>query len=405
MPVQPIPTGAISPRLRFFFACASLAGGMLIAGALPPAAAAKDVSGIAATGKGAANGGASKPRPAPDVIVFTNGDQLSGLLERVSGNSVLFKSDMAGELTISMDKIKELRSSGNFAVIRKSVPFRRGTVQMGTVTLADKKVTVANPAGSPLTVPQSDVLYLIGQSTYDHDLARKPGPFYGWGGNFTLGSSIVKATQNSTTFTGAMSLQRGIPTVQWLPRRNRTTFNMNEAYGKVTQPGTADVKTSIFHADGERDEYISTKTYALGQLAYDHNFSQGLDLAQTYGIGLGRTIIENAVQQLDMKGDLHYLKQQFQDPSNNEDLVGSTFAEIYVRHLPHKVLFNEQLSLSPAWNFEQAFAAAGSATLAVPVYKSFSLSVSTIDNYLNNPGAGFKKNSFQFTTGLTYSFK
>ncbi|MHB1022016.1 MAG: DUF481 domain-containing protein [Acidobacteriaceae bacterium] len=348
---------------------------------------------------------ASKPKPVPDVIIFTNGDQLSGQLVRMSGTNIIFKSDMAGQLTISTAKIKELHSSGNFALVRKDVPYHRGTVQMGTVTLVDKKITVANPAGAPLTVPEQNVLYLIDQSTYDHDLARKPGPLYGWNGSLTAGSSIVKATQNSTTFTGAVTLQRSIPTVPWLPRRNRTTMDANDAYGKVTQPGTPDVKTSIFHADAERDEYISTKMYALGQLAFDHNFSQGLDLAQSYGLGIGRTVFQSGRHQLDVKGDLHYLKQQFQDSANNEDLIGSTFAEIYRRNLPHKIVFNEQTSVSPAWNYETAFAAAGSASLAVPVYKSFSLSVATIDNYLNNPGVGFKKNSFQFTTGVTYSFK
>ena len=39
------------------------------------------------------------PESAPDVVVFTNGDQLSGKLERGIGNSIVFKSDMAGEIT------------------------------------------------------------------------------------------------------------------------------------------------------------------------------------------------------------------------------------------------------------------------------------------------------------------
>ena len=38
--------------------------------------------------------------PTPDVLIFTNGDQLTGHLERGSGNSIVFKSDMAGEITI-----------------------------------------------------------------------------------------------------------------------------------------------------------------------------------------------------------------------------------------------------------------------------------------------------------------
>ncbi len=54
------------------------------------------------------------PKPAPDVIVFTNGDQLTGTLERADGDSFVFKSDIVGEVTVSADKIKELHTSGKY---------------------------------------------------------------------------------------------------------------------------------------------------------------------------------------------------------------------------------------------------------------------------------------------------
>ncbi len=44
--------------------------------------------------------------PQPDTIVFTNGDQLTGTFERAVGDNVLFKSDMAGEITVPFSKIK-----------------------------------------------------------------------------------------------------------------------------------------------------------------------------------------------------------------------------------------------------------------------------------------------------------
>ncbi len=39
-------------------------------------------------------------KPPPDVIVFTNGDQLTGTLERATGDSFVFKSDVVGEVTV-----------------------------------------------------------------------------------------------------------------------------------------------------------------------------------------------------------------------------------------------------------------------------------------------------------------
>src|ERR1700678_564442 len=133
------------------------------------------------------------PKPPPDVIVFTNGDQLTGLLERGVGNSVVFKSDVAGEVTVSLDKVKELHSSGSFAVLRKDVPVSRKTVTPGTVLYADKQLTVATTTAGPETVPVDKIAFIIDQPTYDRELEKKPGPFYGWNGAINGGATIVRA--------------------------------------------------------------------------------------------------------------------------------------------------------------------------------------------------------------------
>src|SRR5215469_16464316 len=65
----------------------------------------------------AARAQTASAKPAPDVIVFTNGDQLTGTLERATGNTFVFKSEIIGEVTVSADKIKELRTGGKFIAL------------------------------------------------------------------------------------------------------------------------------------------------------------------------------------------------------------------------------------------------------------------------------------------------
>jgi hypothetical protein len=38
----------------------------------------------------------------------------------------------------------------------------------------------------------------------------------------------------------------------------------------------------------------------------------------------------------------------------------------------------------------------------MPVYKRFNLSLNVRNDYLNNPAFGYKKNSFEFITEVTY---
>src|SRR5207302_127724 len=175
-------------------------------------------------------------KPTPDLIIFTNGDQLSGTLERGVGNSIIFKSDMAGEITVSLDKVKELRSSGSFAVLRKDIQPTRTNVVPGTLLYENGAMTVLAPLGSPETVPSPQVAYIIDQPTYDMELEKKPGATYGWHGAVNGGTTIVRSTSNGSTYNIGLTLNRAIPAVPYLPARNRTAFNLQETYGKLTSP-------------------------------------------------------------------------------------------------------------------------------------------------------------------------
>jgi hypothetical protein len=347
------------------------------------------------------------PSPAPDVIIFVNGEKLIGHLVRSTGSRVTFRSDMAREITVPWSNIQELQSSHTFAVIPKNVKLHSrqelNQVPQGAVAMKDQKIDVIPPAGQPpQTVAVPDTAFIVDQAALER-VAHPPGFFSNWKGAVTAGVSLVEATQRNRTLTGGITLTRAMPTESWLDHRDRTILNVSAARGTLTQPGSPSLRTSIYHADLERDEYFTQRVYAFGQLAFDHNFSQGLRLQQSYGGGIGWTVLNGPNQSLDVKANLSYGRQRFNDHALNLNLFGSTFAERYTRTLPLGMMLNEQLSVTPAWNNSGAYTAAGSAGLTIPVYKRLSLAVNTIENFLNDPPPGFRKNSLQFTTGLTYS--
>lgn len=364
--------------------------------------------------------------PKSDLVVFTNGDQLVGTMERAVGDSVIFKSDSVGEITIPMSKIKELRTRGSFVVIRKDDKLtnaKKTTRNPGTLTFGDNAVTVQTQTGAPQAVPVKNLAFIVDQQTYNKEVIRHPNLLQGWNGSVSGGATLIRSTQTGTSFTGALTLLRLIPTVPYLPPSNRTTVNVLETYGKLTQPvipqttpptPPSEAKTSIFHADAEHDVYFTPRFYALGELSYDHNFAQGLNLQQVYGGGFGWTPLQTPIQQLDLKADVHYEMQTFIQPDPitvtnprvpNQNLIGSTLGEAYHRNLPGKIVFTESASVLPAFNNPEAYSAVAAAGLTLPTYKRISLAVNGTDNYLNLPAAGYKKNSFQFVTSVVYAFK
>src|ERR1700722_8898353 len=355
---------------------------------------------------------------APDVIVFTNGDQLTGKFLREVNGSVTFHSDIAGDVTVTWDKIKSIHSSQQFAVVEQGQHVTRKTdnaaIAHGAIQVEDNEVKVAPTGGTPKDIPVKNTQYVIDQATFDKEVRSRPGFFSGWDGAITAGAALVEATQNSRNFTGSAALVRAIPSVTWLDPRERTLLDFSGAYGSVTQPGTAGTKTNILHGDAEHDWYFSPRFYFLVDAAWDHNYSQGLSLQQSYGGGIGYTVIKDPKQQLDVKFDVHYERQQYFVTPNilpppplspSKNLIGMDFGDTYMLKLPHGLVFNQGAGITPAFNQTNAWSAVGTTGLVFPVYKQFSFSVGALDDFLNDPAFGSKKNSFQFTAGVTYTLK
>ncbi|HSU31298.1 MAG TPA: DUF481 domain-containing protein [Bryobacteraceae bacterium] len=349
------------------------------------------------------------PKAGSDVLIFVDGEKLIGHLESATSSSVVFKSDMAGPVTVDWSKIQELRSSEKFVAIPKGVKLRTqqdaSAVPQGTLDMTGQQLQVNTVApAAPKTLPIGDVSNVVREADFQKAFERT-SLFKGWKGGATAGISLTEATQKNQTITAAVNMVRTVPAVNWLDVRSRTILDFNEAYGKLTQPGSPTLKTSLYHAAAEEDWYRSPRLFLFGQAIFDHSFSQGLDLQQTYGGGLGFVVFKRPKQELDFKASLDYIDYRFQNSSLNKHLFGSIFGETYVQTFAHGILFNEQAGITPAWTDVSAYSAFASAALTFPVYHHFGLTVGALDNFLNIPPPGFKKNSFQFTVGATYSFQ
>ncbi|MGB9030187.1 MAG: DUF481 domain-containing protein [Acidobacteriaceae bacterium] len=362
--------------------------------------------------------------PAPDTLVLSNGDTLHGKLVEEAGGTVTFHCDPLGDVKLTWDKIKELHTAANFAILNAEMKNRgrkaAKNLPEGGIDMANGAVTVhpANGGAAPAPIPVKDAAVIVGSAELDKQLNHEPGFFTGWNGAATAGATLVSATQDQYAVSGSIGLVRVIPTVTWLDSRNRTSADFSGSFGKITQPAFTSVgvftpasvtKSSISHFDAERDEYVSARIFALGQAVFDHNYSQDLNLQQIYGGGLGWTALKTPKQEADLKATAQYEKQDFITgaSSANQNLIGSTFSGSYLLKLK-LVTFTQGLAYIPAWNNTRAYSAEETDTFAFPAYKNLGFSVGTLDSYLNDPPATeppTKRNSFQFTMGLTYAIK
>ncbi len=371
--------------------------------------------------------------PTPDVIVFNNGDQLTGKLVKVLAGDVTFHSDVVGDVTVPWTKVRTLVSAQPYAVIEKDNRVTKKTaadnIALGSIHVSDNTIHVTPtppmvsipPAPTMVTLSTKSTDYIIDEASFRKELRGESDWLYGWTGSITLGAALVQGTNNSETYTGAVNFVRLIPTLSWLPPVSKTTLDLSGTYGLLTQPqivsgvtviqASSDAKTDILHGDAEYDRYVSPRLYGLLNASADHNFGSGLHLQQTYGVGFGWSVLKSPKQNFDLKGDLHYEQQQFYNGvlsplgTPNENLVGMDLTESWNRILVHDLKFNEYVTLTPAFNVVQAYSGVADVNLVVPLYKKFNFTLSSTDNYLGDPPIGYQRNTFQFTGGITYVLK
>lgn len=358
----------------------------------------------------------------PDTVILSNGDTLHGKLVQEAGGTVTFHSEPLGDVKISWDKIKELHSSASFAVMTPEMKKRTRKAALnlpkGAVEVAKGLVTLHPESGAMIApIPVKDAQVIMDAGVLDKELNHEPSFLKGWNGAATAGATVVTATQDSYAVSGSVGLVRTIPSVAWLDPRDRTSFDFSGSYGKITQPAytsggvftaATSTKSTIVHFDAERDEYVSARVYALGQAGFDHNYGQDLNLQQIYGGGLGWTVLKTPKQEADLKATMQYERQDFiTGTPASQNLIGSTFAANYLLKLK-LVTYTQGAGFIPSYNNERAYSATEANTFAFPAYRNFAFSLGTLDSYLNDSPSTeppTKRNSFQFTMGLTYAFK
>lgn len=357
---------------------------------------------------------ADKPKPEPDTVVLANGDTLHGQFVKAVSGKVTFHTNAMGDVVIPWSQIKELHAGERYGVLTKNLKLRRkkalDQIPSGALDVANQAITLHPPSGAaPAPIPVANAEFIVDYPTLNTQINHQPNFFTGWNGSATAGATLVQATQNQYTVSGALGLVRMVPSISWLRPRHRTSFDFSGSYGKITQPGTATIKSAIYHIDAERDQYISSRLFALGQASFDHNYALNLEMQQIFGGGIGLTLFDTPRHQADVKATIQYEDQRFINaaPGSNQSLIGSTFSADYLLHT-RLFTYTQNMAFMPAYNTPRAYSANETDTVAFPAYKNFGFSVGTIDTYLNDPPASVpptKRNSFQFTMGLTYAIK
>ena len=346
-------------------------------------------------------------RPSADVLIFNNGDKLTGKILSGDSSAVTFQSEVAGKVTIPWAMVRELQSASSFVAIPKGVVLVRGSEPAGTLrgkmALNKQDLELQGEASEPVqALPLAKVATVVPESTFAE--ARKPvGFFSSWHGRGAFGVNVTRSTQDVLGFSTVFNATHKDPAQSWQSLKTRDTLDVNYTESKISAGGQS-IKISVLNALAERDYFITPRLYLLGVSFIEHNNAQGLNLRQNYGGGPGYFLIWNDGTSFEVFGALRYANQQLTDPSFNRNIFGGRFGQLLTHRFRNGAAFSEQAIYYPAFNYTKGYFATFTSSLSVPVHKRLGVQISTFDNYIDEPPPGFKKNTFQLSIGLNCAF-
>ncbi len=346
-----------------------------------------------------------------DQVTLKNGDRLTGTVVKSDGKTLVVHTDAAGDVTLKMDAVQEIKTDKDLHVTLKD-----GKTAVGPVTTSDGKLEVATKTSGTVEAATADVTLIRNddeQTVYDKSL--HPGLMHGWTGGANVGFSVARG--NSETENLALAF-------------NAVHASLNDkitlyatAIDTTNNLATPSTVANLTTGGLRYDRNLNTKLFAFGAGDFMANALQFLDLRQVYTGGFGYHAIANDRTVLDFLGGVNYTHETysngtelpptppstaptgiFESYGQTNRFVALTLGEELNKKLGKSTVLTENLYFYPNLQDTGEYRFTFNLGTVTKLNKWFGWQNQFGNIYVTNPPTGSKKNDVIFTTGLNIAF-
>lgn len=333
------------------------------------------------------------------TVIFKNGDSLQGELVRVEKKAMTFRSEVAGRITLPLEKIDSFDSEQSVAVM-----LRLGGVKKGRARIRPDGSWEVGEEENKKTMAPEEVVSVLSEALYQETHPqRRVRLWQNWKGGLSLGYGLVQGTTDASTVTAAVSGTRKVPDIAGIPERVRTGYNLNMILASTAQQDGLRITTETASTGLRQDYLFSGRGFLFWTVGFDHNEALNLKLRQNYGGGFGYDWIKNSRAELSLLAGTVLTRENFHQRLNRtqaEALLGEKFRLKLVKNLE----WVNEIRFFPSLSNRGQFRLNGVSSLVSRITKTLSFQIGLTDNYISNPLGGRQKNQFSFTSGLGFHF-
>ena len=323
-----------------------------------------------------------------DQIVLKNGDRLTGTIVKSDGKTIVFNSDLVGEVSVALDSVTNMTSDKILYVTLAD-----GRTVAGVVTAKDGQAEIRSSTG-PVVVERSAIAIIrSGAEQQAYESTLNPGWLQQWTGGADIGLALTRGNSNTTNLAVGMAVSRET-------LRDKTSLYGAAVYNRETTEGVSRTIANTFRFGARYDRNINRDWFGYGFTDLEHNGLQDLDLCWVLGGGLGYHAIRRERTKLDLLGGLDMSREYFEGDDNDRTSLEAQLGQTLDHQFTPRVSFKEQLFFFPNLSEGGEYRINFDAALVMDINRRLAWQVTLSDRYLSDPPGGLKQNDLLLTTGL-----
>jgi putative salt-induced outer membrane protein YdiY len=323
-----------------------------------------------------------------DQILLKNGDRLTGTIVRSDGKTIVFNSDLVGEVSVALDSVTNVTSDKTLYVTLAD-----GRTVSGVVTAKDGQAEIRSSSG-PVVVERSAITIIRSEAEHQAYLSTlNPGWLQQWNGGADLGLALTRGNSNTTNFALGMAISRET-------LRDKTSLYAASVYNRETTDDVSRTVANTFRFGARYDRNINRDWFGYGFTDLEHNGLQDLNLRWVIGGGLGYHAIRRERTKLDLLAGLDMSREYFEGNDNDRTSLEAQVGQTLDHHFTPRVSLKEQLFFFPNLSEGGEYRINFDAALVMDINRRLAWQVTLSDRYLSDPPSGLKQNDLLLTTGL-----
>lgn len=332
---------------------------------------------------------------AADQITLKNGDRLTGTVVKSDAKQLVFKSELAGQVTVPWEAVTGMTAGPVY------VGFKSGQVVVGEFRLSGDMAEMRTEQTGTLKAGRANVEFIRSkeeQTLYETEIDRYRNPRLVdlWTGFVDLGLSATRG--NAITSNLATSAQATRVT-----SRDKIGVHFTSVYSSNRTSGVSLVTANAIRGGIGYDLNITKKVFAFGLTDIEYDEFQGLDLRVAPAGGLGWHLWKTDRGFFDLNGGAS-LNREFFVGGLNRTSGEALLGQEALYKLTAKTSFREKLVMFPNLTDRGNYRLNFDASAVTALWRWLGWQFTFSDRLLSDPAPGRKKNDLLFTTGFRLTF-